>query len=208
VTFGDQISLVVIVDGSIVRAGPMEFEIPLVHYGGETGQLLFKLNGLGADNAVVVVDNIVITTDDDADRDGLTFAQEAALGTDPRYHDTEADGLDDAYETTVSFTIPLLADTDGDGLSDAGELQAGTDPLSPASRLSSSIVRNANGSVTLTWQAVAGKLYTVIRSETADFGNFDVVTSAVVGVSTQTSWTDFSVSFGTPTRFYVVQVEE
>lgn len=208
VSFGDHLSLAVVADGSIVRAGLVEFEVPVVHYGGETGQLLFKLNGLGADNAVAVVDSIEITTADDADGDGLTFAQETALGTDPRYYDSDADGLDDAYEANVSLTNPLLADTDGDGLSDAAELTAGTNPLLPASRLKSTLARNANGSVTLTWDSVVGKTYTIIRSPDAGFTNFDVVASALISTAASTAWTDNGIPAGSAAMFYVVQVEE
>ncbi len=209
VSFGDHLSLAVIADGSIVRAGLVEFEVPVVHYGGETGQLLIKLNGLGADNAVAVVDSITINTADDADGDGLTFAQETALGTDPRYHDSDADGLDDLYETSVSMTNPLQTDSDGDGMSDAAELTAGTNPSLPTSRfIAYTPVRNANGSVALTWNAVAGKSYTIYRSASADFANNEVVASALLGTAPQTSWMDSTVPAGAAAMFYVVQVEE
>ena len=202
VSFGDHLSMAVIADGSIVRAGLVEFEVPVVHYGGETGQLLFKLNGLGADNAVAVVDSITINTADDADGDGLTFAQETALGTDPRYHDSDADGLDDLYETSVSMTNPLRADSDGDGASDAAELTAGTNPNLPTSRfIAYTPVRNANGSVTLIWAAVAGKTYTIYRPASADFANNDVVASALLGVAPQTTWTDTTVPVGAGSMF-------
>ena len=178
-------------------------------YGGETGQLLFKLNGLGADNAVAVVDSITINTADDADGDGLTFAQETTLGTDPRYHDTDADGLDDLHETSESMTNPLQADSDGDGMGDAAELTAGTNPNLPTSRfIAYTPVRNANGSVTLSWAAVAGKSYTIYRSGSADFANNDVVASALLGAAPQTSWTDSTVPAGASAMFYVGQVEE
>ncbi len=44
-------------------------------------------------------------------------------------HDSDGDGLPDAYEMLVSGTDPLLGDTDGDGLFDNEETDAGTNPL-------------------------------------------------------------------------------
>jgi hypothetical protein len=67
--------------------------------------------------------------DDDIDGDGLTNAQELALGTDPYNPDTDGDGLADGAEVNTHGTNPLLADTDGDGLTDGQEINTyGTDP--------------------------------------------------------------------------------
>jgi MYXO-CTERM domain-containing protein len=64
----------------------------------------------------------------DPDGDGLTNAQEAALGTDPFNADTDGDGISDSAEvgpdgvfTAGVDTNPLDADTDDDGLSDGDE---------------------------------------------------------------------------------------
>lgn len=54
------------------------------------------------------IDSISIITEDDGDGDGLTFPQETTLGTDPRYSDTDADGLSDSNEVNVHLTNPLL----------------------------------------------------------------------------------------------------
>jgi hypothetical protein len=45
----------------------------------------------------------------DSDGDGLTDAQELALGTDPNNPDSDGDGLSDFYEVYVSHTNPLSA---------------------------------------------------------------------------------------------------
>jgi len=64
----------------------------------------------------------------DPDGDGLSNAQEAALGTDPNDADTDNDGIDDGSEigndgtVGIDDTDPLDADSDDDGLSDGAEL--------------------------------------------------------------------------------------
>lgn len=83
----------------------------------------------------------------DRDGDGLTNAEEEALGTNPDDPDTDKDGLQDGVESrsgqwgvprpTDTGTDPLRPDTDGDGFSDSLEnptkpfvdaSQPGTDP--------------------------------------------------------------------------------
>jgi outer membrane protein OmpA-like peptidoglycan-associated protein len=66
----------------------------------------------------------------DYDEDGLTNAEEKALGTNPRNPDTDGDGLLDGEEVKRYKTNPLEFDTDKDGLSDGEEVKKyGTDPL-------------------------------------------------------------------------------
>jgi hypothetical protein len=55
---------------------------------------------------------------DDSDSDGLTDAQEAILGTDPKKADSDGDNLSDGEEYFDYFTDPLSPDSDGDGLTD------------------------------------------------------------------------------------------
>ncbi|WP_082282730.1 Ig-like domain-containing protein [Myxococcus hansupus] len=57
----------------------------------------------------------------DADGDGLTDAEEIALGTDPNNPDTDGDGLPDGIEVLVAGTDPLDDDTDDDGILDGNE---------------------------------------------------------------------------------------
>ena len=63
----------------------------------------------------------------DADGDGLTDAEEAALGTRPGHFDTDGDGIGDGDEVAQG-TDPLRADTDMDGLTDGEEAEHATDP--------------------------------------------------------------------------------
>ncbi|WP_158617679.1 Ig-like domain-containing protein [Corallococcus sp. CA049B] len=58
---------------------------------------------------------------DDADNDGLTDAEEAQHGTDPRNADTDGDGLSDGVEVHSGRTDPLDDDSDDDGVLDGNE---------------------------------------------------------------------------------------
>lgn len=69
----------------------------------------------------------------DSDGDGLTNAQELALGTDPLSSDSDGDGMPDGWE--VFYSLNPLDPTDAgkpskanDGLTNLQEFQAGTDP--------------------------------------------------------------------------------
>ncbi len=64
----------------------------------------------------------------DADGDGLTWAEERDLGTDPDEADTDGDGLTDGDEIHSVGTDALMSDTDGDGYDDGAELAEGSDP--------------------------------------------------------------------------------
>lgn len=67
----------------------------------------------------------------DDDKDGLTNAEEAALGTDPKNPDSDDDGISDGDEVNIYGSDPLNLDTDGDTLYDGGELVYGTGILNP-----------------------------------------------------------------------------
>jgi hypothetical protein len=67
---------------------------------------------------------------DDPDGDGLTNAEERALGTDPYNADTNGDGISDGA-AVASGKSPTNPDMDGDGLQNAAERAIGTDPFNP-----------------------------------------------------------------------------
>src|SRR5205085_2174829 len=73
-----------------------------------------RLNGGGGGER-----NPNVTSDDDADRDGLNNGIEGFLGTDPLDADTDDDGVADGAETNIivpeQSSEPLNCDTDGDG---------------------------------------------------------------------------------------------
>jgi hypothetical protein len=66
--------------------------------------------------------------DVDSDGDGLSDAEEIALGTDPLSVDADADGVPDGTEVAWG-TSSWSADTDGDGLRDGQEALYGTSPI-------------------------------------------------------------------------------
>jgi len=68
----------------------------------------------------------------DDDVDGLSNAQEAALGTNPSNPDTDGDGLLDGAEVNQYGTDPKNQDSDGDALPDGKEVnEAKTSPKNP-----------------------------------------------------------------------------
>ncbi len=75
----------------------------------------------------------VPATPGDSDGDGLSDADEYAIGTDPFNPDTDADGLLDGAEVFEYQLGPLNPDNDGDGVLDGDEINNGTDPNDPNS---------------------------------------------------------------------------
>lgn len=58
----------------------------------------------------------------DDDGDGLSNAQEIALGTNPNNEDTDGDGINDGNEVNIYGTNPKNLDSDGDTLTDGQEV--------------------------------------------------------------------------------------
>lgn len=85
----------------------------------------------------------------DADGDGLTDAEEAALGTSINSADTDNDGLYDREEAKVYKTDPLKADTDNDGLADGEEVRQKLDPLTPNANTPNLNYRNTEAKIEL-----------------------------------------------------------
>lgn len=70
----------------------------------------------------------MVESREDADGDGLSFAQEKIFETDPNNKDTDNDGLSDFEEIDKYKTNPLSNDTDEDGYSDGDEVREGYNP--------------------------------------------------------------------------------
>jgi len=82
-------------------------------------------------NTAPVVETEVIpepVVEVDTDKDGLSDAREAELGTSPTNTDTDDDGLFDREEVEVYKTDPLNPDTDGDSYRDGDEVKGGYNP--------------------------------------------------------------------------------
>lgn len=71
----------------------------------------------------------------DTDKDGLSDAEEARLGTDSAKNDTDEDGLNDREEVVIYKTNPLITDTDGDTYLDGSEVRNGYNPAGPGKLL-------------------------------------------------------------------------
>jgi hypothetical protein len=76
--------------------------------------------------------------------------------------DSDGDGLPDNWEQMHFQNLVQTAqgDPDRDGHSNLNEYRFGTSPISAASKTAiTAIVRNADGSVTLDWDAIPGRIY-------------------------------------------------
>ena len=91
-------------------------------------------NGVGNSGIFANANNslAILLPNQDSDGDGLTNAQEIALGTNPLSIDTDGDGIPDGWEVHFG-TNPLVNDANSpsaaaDGLTNLQEYLAGTDP--------------------------------------------------------------------------------
>ncbi len=109
--------------------------------------------------------------------------------------------------TASSASAPVISldpatDHDGDGQGNAVEVLAGTDPLNPGSVLRAAATRDA-GRMTITWDAVPGRTYSVQRRTSLDEGSWSAGTLATGNSSG--SYTDENPPAGR--AFYRVVVE-
>ena len=78
--------------------------------------------------------------------------------------DADGDGLSDAWEMAYFGSLApanVVTDSDGDSFSDFSEYQAGTNPLSPASRFQilSQSIAHGTGLASITFRSDPGRLY-------------------------------------------------
>lgn len=179
-------------DLDLARDGWISAEIPVGNFPTNTTKLVFTLVSRGATNAVLGLRDIRLGLSDDPDEDGLNRDQEALLGTNPRSPDSDADGLADGEEALNLSTSPLQTDSDGDGVGDLEELRAGTSPIQAASvlRVSAYALNPQATRLEVRWPSVAGKSYTVFRSQEVGTGNFHLLTTGVAGTGAQVSFVD------------------
>ena len=79
-----------------------------------------------------------------------------------------ADALTGEWSEPMPYAVNTAADldTDGDGATDATEAAFGTNPNAASSRPAVQVTRNANGTLTFTWPAAAGRTYRLETSLT------------------------------------------
>ena len=129
------------------------------HLGHGTNPLCRDTDGDGFDDGFEIMVFHSDPLSEDGDEDGLTDAQEYAIGTDPKSADSDGDNLPDKWEHDNGLnplsangvdggtgdpdgdglnnwrekslgTFPTNADSDADGVDDGTEMSLGTDPLS------------------------------------------------------------------------------
>jgi hypothetical protein len=117
--------------------------------------------------------------------------------------DTAGIGIADDWQLAHFGYIGIdpNADPDHDGMSNFAEFWAGTDPLDPNSVLainSTSLLNN--GMITITWESVAGKSYTIRYS--TDLLTWNDLVAPVNGTGSAISVTDPTPVQQTGQRFY------
>jgi hypothetical protein len=206
VFFGDSPPLFIASPTESNTAGVAMAEVSLEPFAGLSGDLVIKLVAQESANAVVTVDSIQMTRDDDIDGDGLLAAAEVAAGTDPRLADSDGDGIDDPTELNTTLTNPTLADSDGDGSNDGSEMGAGTNPLDGSSRFAVKSSVKAAADFTISWSSMAGRTYRIIRSTEPSFESYDVVGASIPAAPPEQSFTDTGGATGSR-MFYRVELE-
>lgn len=204
--WGGEAVLVICPDTDSARAGFVEVEGDLSRFGGQTGNLVFKLVSRGGVNAVARIDQVQILLSNDPDDDGLTNAQEATYGSNAHTNDTDGDGLSDYDEVTIHGTNPVLADSDGDMVPDAAELAASTNPLDKNSFLRPRMERGTGGQPELLWNGVSDRTYSVVRSLDLSGTAFDFIRTEVPGAGVDCRVTDPDTTVN-PRAFYWVLPE-
>ena len=204
--WGEETVLVICPDTASARSGFVEMEADVSRFGGQTGNLVFKLVSRGEVNAVAEIDQVQIVLSDDPDDDGLTNAQEATYGSNAHNDDSDGDGLSDFDEVTTHGTNPVVADSDGDMVPDQAELAASTNPLDKNSFLRPRMERGAGGQLELLWQGVSGRTYSVVRSLDLSGTSFDFIRTEVPGTGVDCKVTDPDTA-ANPRAFYWVMPE-
>jgi hypothetical protein len=137
--------------------------------------------------------NLAQTAAGDPDNDGISNLDEQAGFLDPTVNgggivDTDADGLDDNWETTHfgNLTQTATGDFDKDGSDNLTEFLLGLIPNDGKSLFAAS--RATNGAIT--WPGVSGATFKIERSTTMGAGTWTTLEGAYPGSAGTTSYTD------------------
>jgi len=109
------------------------------------------------------------------DVDGQSYLDDLSITTWGLDNDTDGDGLLDLDELNLYGTDPSSPDSDHDGANDFFETIAGTDPNDPTSFFALNVDQQAGGPFAVSFQAVAGRLYTLQRNPDLDPDNWSNV---------------------------------
>lgn len=143
----------------------------------------------------------------DGNADGVAGSDLGAFEVIHPLADTESDGLPDVWE--IAFGLDPLSndaasDADADGLVNASEYAAGTDPLDARSVLALTLASLPGGGVQLSWRAVSGKSYALMRSTDPAAGDWSTVSE--YGMEQSQTFTVELESTGESSFFYQLQL--
>ncbi|PYJ01969.1 MAG: hypothetical protein DME25_17140 [Verrucomicrobia bacterium] len=131
------------------------------------------------------------------------IAATPTAGTQGSSPDSDADGMDDAWEQSFFHTLARdgTGDFDGDGLTDLQEFQAGTDPTVASSLLRLSVVRMSPPM--LQFDAVANKSYAVEYKNALNAASWTLLQAVPAGTARSVQISD--PSSAPISRFYRVR---
>jgi fibronectin-binding autotransporter adhesin len=168
------------------------------------GKLLFNGGTLQVDRFVMtnscaqfirtggtlIYSTTVLTSNLDADADGMANGWEQAYGLDPL---NAADAG---------------ADNDGDGFTNLQEFQAGTDPTNNSSTFKVLSLGSTNGDVLVTWQAGGGRTNVVQSATDLTVGYTNVSPNIILPGSgdVTTNYLDAGGATNGPSRFYKIRL--
>jgi hypothetical protein len=118
--------------------------------------------------------------------------------------DSDADGLDDAWEMAYFGNLAQTGsgDADGDGLKDREEYRAGTDPTNQGSVLRALAVAPVGGqSTTLMWPAATGRQYQIQFKRSVTDTNWTILPTTVTVTGNTASAVDTQAGLDAA-RFY------
>ena len=146
-------------------------------------------------------------------RHGLDPANWMAVAPSPGtvavvYHDTDGDGMPDAWEDDYELDrhdpADAALDADKDGMTNLAEYQSGTSPRDPSSRLELAAARNPDGTILLRFIARAKRSYSVEFRGTAGEGTWQRVQNVEEQAYDVEVEIEDSSSDGFEARFYRV----